>query len=606
MSNRVKQVLYISVLVFTVALLTFSFFAQKPADASSGTIEKYYINGEYSLTGADFKPLNQSNIDEIKHSGNKSSVVIKGHFDKEISKNEQIIFRLENITASVDVNGKNILDFSNASGLTKSPGNVVKSIISDGITPSDNVEIHLQSVYANSASTIYSDFLGNINVGQESAFIEQLLLENALTLTLAATMIFYGIMLLILSFIAKKYRQTFSGSLSFLSVAIIFLGIFNLINYPLASYVLPYPDFITIMQKLGIYTASAFLMLYFTTWLTGVKKIILNIFFYSYAAFTLGTVFLQAFRIMDIYETLTVFITMLAVTLPVALFCIIYESAILHNNYSNELVIGLIFILCGGGAEIINYFFEFSQTGVYLELGIFAFVIFQTLFIAHIIKRNLKKLNEAVETEKNLAQSRIALMLSQIKPHFIYNALNAISGLCLTDPEKADEAIFDFSQYLRSNIDSLQQTEPIPFKEELDHIKHYIKLEQMRFGERVKVVYDINYSDFRIPTLTLQPIVENAVKHGICKKENGGTVRIRTVLENPDTVLITVSDNGEGFSCEPDKQSGNDNHICVGMQNVKSRLMYKTGAVMDVKSKKGVGTTVAIELPINKDTEVFK
>lgn len=129
--------------------------------------------------------------------------------------------------------------------------------------------------------------------------------------------------------------------------------------------------------------------------------------------------------------------------------------------------------------------------------------------------------------EKELAEQRIDIMLSQIQPHFLYNSLTAIRRLCDHDPQQAKQSIRDFALFLQANMDSLKSKTPIPFDQELVHVESYLALELQRFQNRLRVVYDITCRDFSVPPLSLQPIVENAVRHGVLKREEGGTVTIR-------------------------------------------------------------------------------
>jgi LytS/YehU family sensor histidine kinase len=172
---------------------------------------------------------------------------------------------------------------------------------------------------------------------------------------------------------------------------------------------------------------------------------------------------------------------------------------------------------------------------------------------------------ELTERKAELTQSRISIMLSQIQPHFLYNSLNSIYYLCEEDPLKAQQAIGDFSDYLRGNLDSLKRTEPVPFEQELKHIQIYLSLEKMRFDKKLNVVYDIETMDFCVPALSIQPIVENAVRYGVGKKAEGGTVMLR-VKEKPDSYCITVSDDGVGF--DP-YETQDDGRTHVGIDNVK-------------------------------------
>ena len=197
------------------------------------------------------------------------------------------------------------------------------------------------------------------------------------------------------------------------------------------------------------------------------------------------------------------------------------------------------------------------------------------------------------ERELELTEMRIAVMLSQIQPHFLYNALTSIKGLCAADPRRAEKAVDSFAVFLRGNMNSLTAREPIPFTQELAHCKNYLELEQLRFGPRVNVVYQLAATDFSIPTLTLQPLVENAVRHGVTKRREGGTVCIRTE-EIGGGWKITVQDNGVGF--DPQKQRA-DGTSHTGIENVRMRLENQCRGTLAVHSAPGRGTRVEITIP---------
>jgi len=202
-------------------------------------------------------------------------------------------------------------------------------------------------------------------------------------------------------------------------------------------------------------------------------------------------------------------------------------------------------------------------------------------------------MEEKVQTERKLAESRIAIMLSQIQPHFLYNALAVISRLCDKDPAEAKKATINFSNYLRANMNLLERTEPIPFENELNHTIGFLNLEQAMYGEALNVIYDIQTKDFTLPALTMQPIVENAVKHGIGKKESGGTVAIST-KETDNGYMVTISDNGVGFEQEKTDDDGQQH---IGINNVRLRLSAQCGGSLDIESKPGAGTTAMIIIP---------
>ncbi len=202
------------------------------------------------------------------------------------------------------------------------------------------------------------------------------------------------------------------------------------------------------------------------------------------------------------------------------------------------------------------------------------------------------------QKEVELTENRIAITLSQIQPHFLFNALNSIDSLIFLSPEDAHKAVIDFSKYLRGNLDSLTQRELVLFTRELEHTRQYLRLEEMRFGGRLKVEYDIQSEDFMLPVMSLQPIVENAVRYGVTKKRNGGTVWIYTE-EKEQSYCITVTDDGVGFEPEIKVQ---DDRSHIGISNVRSRLEAMCGGQLTIKSLVGEGTTAVIEIPKREET----
>lgn len=243
----------------------------------------------------------------------------------------------------------------------------------------------------------------------------------------------------------------------------------------------------------------------------------------------------------------------------------------------------LSYVIIPGAAEIIqirNYGIALLNTGATLSILL--------MFINIQAERELRMQQQ----EKELAQSRIDIMLSQIQPHFLYNTLTTIRHLCDADPIQAKQSLLDFSVFLRANMDALVSKDLIPVERELAHVRHYLALEQQRFGKRLHVAYEISTQDFRIPPLTLQPLVENAVRHGILKREEGGCVIIR-IRETVFVYRVTVEDDGVGFS-QKEECAGNSH---IGIDNVRGRIAQLCRGRLDIRSTPGVGTEVVITIP---------
>ncbi len=239
------------------------------------------------------------------------------------------------------------------------------------------------------------------------------------------------------------------------------------------------------------------------------------------------------------------------------------------------------------------------------SLSNIAIIIASAILFGQAVNSNTRTLVEQTlfieNQEKILEDLRTQIALSQIKPHFLYNALNSIYVLCDQDPPKAKKLINNLSEYLRTDIGSIGTGKTIPFEKELDHTNVYLEIEKARFGDRFVVEYDIEVTDFNIPPLTIQPLVENAVKHGVCKKSpsDPGVITIRTE-QGYGFVKIIIADNGVGFDLAEYNAMDKSSTDKIGIANVRDRLKILENSEMNVFSEPGKGTRVEIIIP-NKD-----
>ena len=198
-----------------------------------------------------------------------------------------------------------------------------------------------------------------------------------------------------------------------------------------------------------------------------------------------------------------------------------------------------------------------------------------------------------VENERELMQSQVSLAISQIQPHFLYNTLSTIAELCRKDSAMAEEVTNRFALYLRGNLEHMGDSFPVEFSKELKHVQTYLWIEKIRFQHELQVVYDIQTEYFIIPALTVQTLVENAVKHGMMGSENVCTITIRTKCVERGYQVI-IEDDGCGFDPE---QVKNDGRKHIGIESVRNRLRFMVGGILTVRSVIGKGTTVIIEIP---------
>ena len=238
----------------------------------------------------------------------------------------------------------------------------------------------------------------------------------------------------------------------------------------------------------------------------------------------------------------------------------------------------------------------FPTAGVIFDYAVHGWSL---TYVGMVISTMIIYTNIYLQKRRIIAEQKTALTMSQINPHFMYNTLTTIASLCEINPKEAKELTIEFSSFLRQNIGTLTSTELIPFEQELRHVECYLKIEKARFKEKINVVYAIGEKDFSLPALSVQPLVENAVKHGISKKRAGGTVKIST-YRTDNAILVEIKDDGVGF--DP-TEAPSDNRTHIGIQNVKRRLKEMCGGTMTVRSMKDVGTRVIIEIPQGKRTK---
>jgi two-component system sensor histidine kinase LytS len=207
------------------------------------------------------------------------------------------------------------------------------------------------------------------------------------------------------------------------------------------------------------------------------------------------------------------------------------------------------------------------------------------------------RIGELEKQSQLVVQSELKALQAQINPHFLFNSLMVIASLCRTNSEKARELVLHLGNYFRKNISGNKKM--IDISEEINHVKSYVEIEKARFEEKLQIHYEIDENlSIQLPPLTLQPIVENAIKHGILKKKNGGMVEISAKNNGPDSI-ITVYDNGIGIEKDHINELLNMNieSQSIGLTNVYQRLKYVYGDKIkfEITSVLGEWTQVTME-----------
>ena len=239
-------------------------------------------------------------------------------------------------------------------------------------------------------------------------------------------------------------------------------------------------------------------------------------------------------------------------------------------------------------AMIVQMFVEFFMfvaiTYILSALAMYSFILSDQ------IEQDRRHQLEIARQQQEIAHQRARVMVLQMRPHFIYNTLMSIYSLCRLNPPKAEQITMDFTNYLRANFNAVASDSAIPFSKELEHTRAYLAVEVAQYDDMLVVEYDTPFTQFRLPPLTLQPIVENAVKHGMDPDGDPLHITIRTRCTDAATEII-VEDNGPGF--DPSDESKPH----TTLTNIRQRLEMMCGGSMSITPREGGGTVVKLTIP---------
>ena len=225
------------------------------------------------------------------------------------------------------------------------------------------------------------------------------------------------------------------------------------------------------------------------------------------------------------------------------------------------------------------------ETLVFVVLGLCISTLSMFAIILH------DRIESYVSQQREIAHQRASIMVLQMRPHFIYNAMMSIYYLCAKDPKKAQQVTLDFTTYLRKNFTAIAGEDTISFSDELEHTRAYLAVEQVQFEDSLFVEYDTPHKNFRLPPLTLQPIVENAVKHGMDPEYAPLHIIIRTRQTDSGSEIV-VEDNGPGFAPTDD---ASEPHIAL--TNIRQRLKLMCGGKLTIRPREDGGTVVNVTIP---------
>jgi LytS/YehU family sensor histidine kinase len=250
----------------------------------------------------------------------------------------------------------------------------------------------------------------------------------------------------------------------------------------------------------------------------------------------------------------------------------------------------------------------------------------------HFYRRFRERERSALVLESNLANARLSALRAQLHPHFLFNSLNAIAALLRRDPRLAEATLMSLSDLLRLSLSQAEKQE-VPLREEMNFVNRYLEIQQTRFGDKLRIEQDLAplTLDCLVPTLLLQPLVENAIRHGIEPAENGGLLRITAHRQNGKLVM-TVEDDGVGLTKQavdvtystnatladesttlpltrseiPITRVTSRNGTGIGLTNLRARLetLYGREQALELVPRPQRGVLVRIEIPWHSETSI--
>ena len=283
------------------------------------------------------------------------------------------------------------------------------------------------------------------------------------------------------------------------------------------------------------------------------------------------------------YARAPLFLLMIA---PLSLIMIINTVSLIvrRKKLSKRVFIALLVYLLPTVILVILYMVAAVDTVVSFWMALCAITMFILILS--------DSMEQYMQQQREIANQRAGIMVLQMRPHFIYNTMMGIYYLCKQDPDKAQQVTLDFTTYLRRNFAAIASENTVPFKNELEHTRAYLAVEQAQFEDRLFVSFDTPHTMFRVPPLTLQPLVENAVKHGMNPDGDPLNISVMTRQTKGGSEII-VEDDGSGFNSADDKEP----HIALN--NIKQRLEIMCKGKLEISQREGGGTSVKVTIPVS-------
>ena len=599
-TKHLPVVLSVCVVVCVAAAIGMAVFHSSEASMAV-TLPLKYMPTEFSTDdGATWKPFGTGRA----LYRTRGDVVVRGHFNYPIMEGWVLNFYLQHLQMELWVNEDHIVSF----------GKDFKEIRPEWCTDiwmcynmpeismEDVVEFRLNSLHPNGALRgAYHKTLSNIRVGDPFYIYQSIVRENNTEQYAGLTLMIIGIVLFFIAFVALWMKSPMQKTMMYTALFAVGEGLFWIADAAeIAHYVYGSISFFSTGRFVSRMLCLYALFCAMAELVNSDAKRIAKFAAYANGLCSIVYLMLNMAEVVTFCETEVFWYSIQVALLLIGLGCCVWEFVNIHKPFWKiiqmlTLALAYAALLKDLGTVVLGW-----STDMDLSQWVCgAVAAFHSAALMVQLPASYSAIRRAEKLSDELHNSRIVLAMSQIRTHFIFNVLNAISSLCKSDPDMADVELVRFSRYLRNNIDIMQEDHPIPFEKALDHMHNYVDLEQLRFGEKIILDENYEYVDFSIPSLVMQPLVENAIKHGLLPKPEGGTIRVST-SRHGNNVLIEIADDGIGFDTHKKIPQ-----TSVGLSNVRFRVEQMMNGRMQVESKPGKGTLVRLWLPLGKEESSF-
>lgn len=600
-SLYIGYTLMMCIFILTIILDVLSIRGSEPIPTGAD-ITEHKLVGVYSLDGSTWTDLSEGIVPGAEH------VLIRAHFDSPQKDNYDLYLSVNNLGLKASINGKEIAAFGQPGtypSFSEGPGIAMLPLTDVNVGKDDELELVIDNPYSTYRPYAIGEQLDKLFFsGRVDSVYELFSRMDWIVTLLGLTIFIVGLYTFVTRLIYSKNGYIESRKEKTVLTAFSFFAwvsgyyVFAEGLYTVLPIIIKIPVLCNVIDIIApFFLVSASALYFYSTLVAERSRRIMWTVTMAISAAVLVCLAMQLLGICDLYRMQIIPAIGGAAAMATGAPLLVYEYK--KNDNRSALFVALSFIPIYVGeiataiAMILNdSVIDSVSNRQILCVSVIITSWLQLLRLANLSKYQAYQTTQLASAQAELNDTRISMMMSQIQPHFLYNALNTIQYQCQVDGNKAASTVESFAKFLRGNMDSLSQTEPIPLSKEIQHLENYLAIEKLRFPD-IQYVYKLKASDFDIPRLTIQPLVENSIRYGVRSLEDGGTITIES-WEDEHNYYARVSDNGVGFDIN---QKKNDGRSHVGMQNIKTRVKSMCGGHVEIESKIGVGTRSTIVIP---------